>query len=1136
MTDLVNAKRSQLTKRMWPLTAPGLAFPGECFQEYARLLGDTESGIASVGKGKNKRTIATAGPILTKLMRDCLYGTRDVKFSIQVSSSQYHTAHILPGHAWGLEEGGAKGPSPADVMVISRVVTEEEMNKQRYLIGDSGKLLLSTCRQLGIKGINHWYITAVLKTDDPTEGKKANLTSFNKQFQHLLEQEIRIVKPKYILCLGTDALKALFGNSMNQTKAEGRVLEYTYRTNESDADEPAFNTVKVMSCLHPKAVLLDPQRQGLFTRTVDRFGKLVQGENWAAPEKDITCTVVDNEIALQKLIARARRENPKRIVAVDAEWQGQHPQNAGAYLRCVQFSWSHNDSCVIALTHPGGAPRFRRLARRADGKPIYDVRKGKLVPRWTTQGGKEVAMRLFEDYLRGHRIAGFFLAADAEWLIYNGVNMYELLDVPKDWTKTRSEGALFVELMAHAADEADEFELNSQITRWLDLPRYDMALVEWLKQHAAKKKKGAGGINGYGEVPDNILYPYGGLDAVATRRLAIAHMKRVDLDEFGNCCWETYTADARAMLPVIEINTGGLMIDRERLQELTQLFIQRRDEFRVQLREMFNWEELNLESSQQVREILFGEQYALAPSERDETSGTPVRLRPPNALSLYARPVINTDKRPRQWIDIINDKEEDQHTPSVKATAVGIMIQEGKKLPCWDKQKEDWVHQDHGDKLCALRDYRFLNQVLKTVLKPPKWDQASSNYATDEDGQPVYERGLGKCICRDSMVRTFITMLLETGRWASSRPNLQNISKRREKEYVRLLGNSYKYTLRSIFRADPGHVLIEADYIGAELFGMAIMARDKTMIEHALRNQLPEDHPKHYDIHSHVAVLAFKLECAPSKAGLRSIDKENLRIVAKAVIFGIAYGRGAKAIAMAAKEDKVEITTEEAQEVIDTVFEMYPGLRPLFDSCKARATDPVSYRRDECAARKGTKAPRFLRNCFGRIRRFPWTKDDKLRADFEREAMNFPIQGMIADVVTRAIRNIYDYRNKHNLKFRISMQIHDALLFCVPYDEVDIVINKVLPLCMIKQVPIWPSNVDGEPHDIEKPYHLGIDVEISENWGEMLYPEWLEERNIDIKHAHWKYDAKLDAYTHEKKEGKYWKNGHWHKKSEVTAA
>ena len=93
---------------------------------------------------------------------------------------------------------------------------------------------------------------------------------------------------------------------------------------------------------------------------------------------------------------------------------------------------------------------------------------------------------------------------------------------------------------------------------------------------------------------------------------------------------------------------------------------------------------------------------------------------------------------------------------------------------------------------------------------------------------------------------------------------------------------------------------------------MAIMTGDRTMIDHATRNQLPEDHPDFYDIHSNVAVLAFKLKCAPTKSGLASIGMSHLRIVAKSVIFGIAYGRGAKAIALAAREQKVDVSVDAA--------------------------------------------------------------------------------------------------------------------------------------------------------------------------------------------------------------------------------
>jgi len=91
------------------------------------------------------------------------------------------------------------------------------------------------------------------------------------------------------------------------------------------------------------------------------------------------------------------------------------------------------------------------------------------------------------------------------------------------------------------------------------------------------------------------------------------------------------------------------------------------------------------------------------------------------------------------------------------------------------------------------------------------------------------------------------------------------------------------------------------------------------------------------------------------------------------VIFGIAYGRQAKAIALQAKEQKVNVTVQEAQTVIDAIFEMYPELSPFFTEAKSRALNE-----------------KWLCNCFGRFRRFPTTSDYKLEGEFERQAMNFP--------------------------------------------------------------------------------------------------------------------------------------------------
>ena len=87
-----------------------------------------------------------------------------------------------------------------------------------------------------------------------------------------------------------------------------------------------------------------------------------------------------------------------------------------------------------------------------------------------------------------------------------------------------------------------------------------------------------------------------------------------------------------------------------------------------------------------------------------------------------------------------------------------------------------------------VRDYRFLDQVLKTVLRPPMTDDATEEALRDDDGNMQYADGLASMCCEDGKVRTHIYQTKETGRWASARPNLQNISKQRDPDYKRLLG------------------------------------------------------------------------------------------------------------------------------------------------------------------------------------------------------------------------------------------------------------------------------------------------------------------------------------------------------------
>jgi hypothetical protein len=448
---------------------------------------------------------------------------------------------------------------------------------------------------------------------------------------------------------------------------------------------------------------------------------------------------------------------------------------------------------------------------------------------------------------------------------------------------------------------------------------------------------------------------------------------------------------------------------------------------------------------------------------------------------LYVEPLIDTSKPPKQWWQIKEKGQTREYNPSTNKMVLAVLAQE---------------NEEEADQINWIRDYRFLDQVLKSLLRPPVTDD-EGNWLQEEEGAGLggllFDAGLASVVCSDGRVRTHLYPTTETGRWRSARPNLQNISKARDPDYYRMLGakkndrgkwvgGKYKYKLRSILKAPPGYVLIESDYIGAELFGMAMMAGDLTMIDHCRRNQLPEDDPQFYDIHSNVAVFAFKLACQPTKEGLENIGKAHLRIVAKSVIFGIAYGRGAKAIALAAKEQGVQITSEDAQCVIDAILEMYPGLIPLFKECCDRAL------------KEG-----WLCHCFGRFRRFPKTNDFKLQGEFERQAKNFPIQGMIASAVDRAVAEIYGYRDEIGIPdmYRMVLQVHDAVILQVPYKHVERVVDEVMPVCMRKRVPIYPTSLDGVPTGAG-PYRLGIDTEVMTHWGEHITREQALEWDVPL--------------------------------------
>ena len=221
-----------------------------------------------------------------------------------------------------------------------------------------------------------------------------------------------------------------------------------------------------------------------------------------------------------------------------------------------------------------------------------------------------------------------------------------------------------------------------------------------------------------------------------------------------------------------------------------------------------------------------------------------------------------------------------------------------------------------------------------------------------------------------------------TGRLSSSDPNLQNIPIRSE------LGRE----IRRAFVADPGMVLISADYSQIELRVLAHLANDETLIDAFRRGE---------DIHQQTANKVFG-----SKSNL---DAHELRRRAKIINYALLYGKTAFTLAR-----DIGVSQKSAQEFIDAYFEGFPAVREYITAIVDQARE--------------TKVATTM---FGRRRPMPElvSSNGQVRAAAERAAVNMPIQGTAADILKRAMIDIHEGLPSG---VKMILTVHDELVFEAP--------------------------------------------------------------------------------------------------------
>jgi DNA polymerase I len=314
----------------------------------------------------------------------------------------------------------------------------------------------------------------------------------------------------------------------------------------------------------------------------------------------------------------------------------------------------------------------------------------------------------------------------------------------------------------------------------------------------------------------------------------------------------------------------------------------------------------------------------------------------------------------------------------------------------------------------VLEELAEHNAVPRLVLEFRQLAKLKSNYV---DSLPLLADSEGR------VHTTFNQVGTATGRLSSTNPNLQNIPIRTE------LGRE----IRAAFIAAPGNKLISADYSQIELRLMAHFSDDPLLV-------------KAYQIGQDIHILtASEVFGVPAE----SMSKET-RNRAKAVNFGIVYGISPFGLAA-----QLNIDQHEARLYIETYFDRYKGVRAFIDRLLEQ-----------------TRIEQRVRTVFGRVRPIPdiQSRNANLRGFAERTAVNTPLQGTAADLIKLAMIRIQEKLRKQKLQARMTLQVHDELLFDVPSAEVDEVSNLV---------KIEMESV------IELKVPLVADVGVGDNWRDL---------------------------------------------------
>ena len=312
----------------------------------------------------------------------------------------------------------------------------------------------------------------------------------------------------------------------------------------------------------------------------------------------------------------------------------------------------------------------------------------------------------------------------------------------------------------------------------------------------------------------------------------------------------------------------------------------------------------------------------------------------------------------------------------------------------------------------VLESLKNKHPIIELILSYRKYQKLLSNYLV----------GLQNYVYEDGKLHTiFNQALTQTGRLSSRDPNLQNISVRDEET---------KNVRKAFIPSQDDTFLLSIDYSQIELRVLASLANASSMIE-AFNNDV--------DIHTLTASKAYGVS-------IEEVDS-SMRRHAKATNFGIVYGISDWGLA-----DQLGISLQEARNFMNKYYESYPEIKGYLNGLI-----------------EGCEKNGYVKTIMNRIRYVPEIHDKNynIREFGKRVAMNSPIQGTAADIIKIAMIEVDKLLKENNFETKMILQIHDELIFEVPYDELMLVI---------------PLIVEKMENAVEMKVPLKVDYEYGTNW------------------------------------------------------